>query len=568
MASVPITALSGSLLLSSLYGSECRLPAEGEALLSGNAKGGQFVASDFSSIERSGSDLIGVFAPHGGVGSMQAGTLVGYHAYGTASGLNALMALLSIRADFANLAYSEAIGDSRGALMGRANIAKDVVFAGSGATFLPYRIMSIVGSTQGISGGLNSVSLLGRISTCFAYAGMVFYTAFFGILTFIFGMNIYEGQKLRIKLSKAGDLASQVETLFEKLKVDPKTITQKFSEAELKKQALKVGVETMKALLKEMGVDEPSEKKLRAAVEKLFEETLGADNAAKAMVDRGIEIQAELLAQKKAKKLQRALGAAAFNELKAVREAGGEDLADRIRKGDSAAIKMGRSLVDKVHAGMNKNRLVFGLSAGVCVLGIAAMIAAMVLTSGIGAIVGLALMLLFSVAMFGVDSYFLKESYASEEGAPMDKPLLAISSGLCIVSLASVLALAMAGVVALGPFSIAVLAVLTVLWLGQNALTWNKLNEKEERKNLERPTLESFLAALEQDRANETLKVMYDNLPEKLQAVIAAELEMAEGATVNEKYAKAVAAAIEGMERLRAEEIEALREALMPFLID
>ncbi|NGX45563.1 MAG: hypothetical protein K940chlam2_00718 [Chlamydiae bacterium] len=565
MDSSPLAAQNGPLL-NALYGSERLLPAGGEDLLSCNAMGAQFVLGDYSSIYRSGSDLVGVFVPHGGVGAVQAGTLVGYHAYGTASGLNTFMALLSFKADFANLAYSEAIGDSRGALVGRAGIAKDVVFAGSGAAFLPYRIMSIICSTQGISGGFNSVSLLGRVSTGFAYAGMVFYTAFFALLAFGFGMNIYEGEKLRNKLKGSGDLASQIETLFKKLDVDPAKIEARFSEEELREGALKVGVETIKALLKEMGVDEPSEAKLRGAVEKLVESSYGAENGSKELAKRGVEIRAELLAQKKTAKLQRALGSAALTELRAARDSG-DDLAGRIRKGDAGAIKMGQALVDKMYAGMNKTRLVFGASVGVCLFGIATMVAIMVLTGGIGAIVALAMMLVFSVAMLGVDGYFLKESYASEEGAPMDKPLLIGSSVLCLASLGSVLALAVAGVIALGPFSIAVLALLTVLWLGQNGLTWKNLDKKEDRKKLESPTLESYLEALGAGDVDTRLEQMFKNLPSELQERITAELKQAEGATESEQRACAVKAAIEGVERLREDELEALRGILIPLLI-
>lgn len=545
------------------------LPERARPLISGHAMGSIWMAGDYSSLYRSTQDSIVAYlsqlpSGHPWRGALHAfsGTDValGYHAFGTVTGINAILGAVKIKHSFDDIAFTEKIRDSRGNLKSKMDLARSVTMTGAGLSFAVFRPLGMISAINKVSigKGFNSATLLGRVTFGAVFLGLMFYAIFFILLSAMFGIDLYEGESLRRKLNAKSDLAGQLQLLQSKFIVNLDKVRNE--RQTLISEAMGVGKRSLKALLIQVGVKSVSDEKLEEMITKIIETAYSEADpkrvVEKKLYQKGLFIRGVKLSLKKHAKLSRAFGGSAF---KALKKTFTEEthLIDRIKAKDAKAIEIGNKLVAKVREGLNFKRKQSLVLIALCLFGVLAMVTNAFLLSGVGFFIAAVLMLLSMASMLGVDGYFLLQSYKSEQPAAHDKKVLVLSSLLCVSSYATVVGLALAGVMTLGVFPLIVMSVLAALWLVQNAITWKIMDRNENRFKENNPTLETLLEALSKKK---DVKKMLANLPAVLKEQVEREKK------VSKDLKESLIRVKETMHKMRQTQLETL-QSLSPYRI-
>jgi len=577
---------SQDALRNAIFAKGPALPEVAAPLLSGHAIGSAFVVSDDTSLYRASHDLalayLNQFPTNKSFDGLREVLTakdfsLGYHAFGSASGINMIIGAVQIKHDLDQLPLADKIGDTRASLMGRLSVAKGGALFGAGVGFAVFRPMAMVGAVKHVAAsGFQAPSLLGRVSYGFLFAGVACYAIFFTIFSAIFGIKIYEGVKLRRKINRAKDLASQVGVLQRKLKADEARIREKVLQKagskeamrdQLVDEALASGKEGLRSLMKELGIENVPDEKLKEVIYKAMEagvEGTDKDSIQQQVEDRlmqiGLQMTMKKVEIKKEKKVQRALTKKGFEAIREI--ASDTTLANRVQMGDAKAIEKAEGLVNAVKVSNRRKLTENALVLSVFILGILAMVGAVAFTGGLGVLVAAAIMLVFSIAMTGVDVYYLMQSYKSERPAKHDKKKLIVSSLIGVVSFLSMIGLGAAGVLSVGTIPIVIGTILCLIWLGQNGATWAILNRNERRYLEKNPTLESLLEALQKGENQKRLVKMIENLPKEIKEMVVLELTKQDS-----DLETAISKVISDIQAMKEEHLEVLREALSPLMI-
>lgn len=216
-------SLPEEILKKSLFSADWILPKTASTPLSGHSMGSSFVVSDYTSLYRSFHDAllntIGVCSgSHGWFKEFLTGGNVsfGYQAFGSATGLNAVIGAIQVIQATRGIDFAESIGDSRAFLMERINVLKGASLSGAGVSFAVFRPLGMVEAIK------TTPSLIGKVSLGFASAGTIFYAFFFIFISAVFGIKLYEDVKFRQQLNQAKSLEEVVEFFQKKATVDPK----------------------------------------------------------------------------------------------------------------------------------------------------------------------------------------------------------------------------------------------------------------------------------------------------------------------------------------------------------
>lgn len=564
------------ILQKALFARGAALPQIGAPTLSGHTINSTFVVSDYTTIYRSTEDFImsclDLFPSHslGWLKNMFSGkdAAIVYSAFGLSSGLNAILGAVQLKRDFENIAFSDAITDSKGSLMGRASVVKDGALIGGGLSFAAFRSLSILDTVKGITPGLGSASLTGRATYGMLFVGIILYSIFFAFFAVIAGLKMHEGAKFKGKLKNAKNLQEQIDILQKKLNVDPKSVLAKLekkhgSEAARKiliEEAMASGKEGLQAVMKELGLEELSEDKLKALLDKSINAVFSGRNVEEKLVQVGLSLKVQKAELKKQSKLGRILtkeALAAMHELKS-----DTNLSGRIGKADAKAIARGEALVEAIQKGAASKLKENAVLLAVFVFGIIALAGVLAFTGGAGLLVASALMLLFSLVSLAVDGYYLAQSYKAEKPGSGDKKMLIASTVLAVATILIIAALVASGVFTMGTFPMIAALVLAVLWLGQNGMTWAVMNRNEKLHQEKNPTLETLIEALKREENQARILKMLENLPEPLKHEVESQRKAASGDLL--RGALAVSKKVEDVRKAR---LDILREALVPMMV-
>ncbi|NGX27809.1 MAG: hypothetical protein K940chlam6_01747, partial [Chlamydiae bacterium] len=348
-------------------------------------------------------------------------------------------------------------------------ILESASLGGAGASFGTFRVLSIIDTVREIQPG----SLLGRVSYGFAMAGLSFYSLFFAFLSVTFGIQLFEGYKLKNKLNRAEDFVEKMEILQKKLQVQPDKVYEKLmqkhgSDAAVRKvlidEAYDAGKENLRKVLKELNIKDVSDEKLK----KVMLSGTGIDE--EKLMQTGLKMKVQKTQLKKQAKMGRILNSAGVEAMQKLQSE--TTLAKRVKLGDKTAIANANKLVNVIKEANQKKITEAAVVISVLIFGIVTLTAAMVFTGGTSLLVSDTLMLLFTIVMTLVDGYYLLQSYREERPAPHDKKMLLLSSVLGLTSLLMMMGLGASGVLSVGVVPLVIALVLTGLWLGQNGVTW------------------------------------------------------------------------------------------------
>lgn len=558
-------------LLNLIFNQSMAVPEKGGPSLSEAVVGTTLVAGDVISMDQSVRGMmISLYRAQNwqGLGELfsHAEFMASVHAFGTVTGINAILGAVEMKHQFSQIAYADAIGDQRGSLMGRVSFVKGVALAGSGISFLSLRPLAIAKTVTHAS----AKTLLGRAINWLSFAGVICYTVFFSLLAIVLGIQIHEANAIQKKVNQAESLEKQVEMLQKLVKTTTGEVWQKLVQKEggeeaaqkaLIEEAYLFAGSKLEALAKELNIDLPKER-LHAVLERILR------NAHEGGEDLQANVQSDLLCfgligrvkktqEKKLCKLQRVMSQ---ETIEALQNALKMDLLDRVQKAEAS--KEAKALVEKVQATLHKGVIEKALIITVVSLGIAVLVMPYFLVSASGVLISTVAMLIFSTFMLMADSYYLVQSHKNDRFAVHDKKMLILSTVLGVSSLIVMAALGFSGVISFGLAPAIISLVLGLLWVGQNGLTWWIMDRNEKRNLLNNPTLESFIEAIESGKWKEKIDEMYGNLPEEMREKINAVLKESD----NDKKVAAKRVA-QDVEKAKQTQLERLRQALTPHLI-
>lgn len=530
------------------------LPGVAASPLSGNAQNAASMVSDCTSLYQSAKGLAGAYGLEiSNFTTTQEGIELIDHALGLPSSLNAVIGLVGLKQSRKETAYADAIGDQRGALIGRLSSAKSAsaCIAGVGAAISsPLAMVSAIKQSS-------EASLIGRVNHVASKLGTFCYMIFFAVMAAILGVQIGEGSGFLKKLEKQGDLDAQVRWLQSRLDVDPQKLSAKLAEQHgndlnnlLIEEALDAGKANLAATLKELGFGEVSEARLDSILNSLIDRS--DRTVKKELVRTGLAMRVQKARVKRSAKMQRILGApgtAALNEIKGLRGSVSRDYKNE--------------LVCRVRASAEGKIRENGILLAVSLLGLPLMVAGLVVTGGVALTLLAVSSLLFSILTTAVDGYYLYQSYQSEQPAYHDKTLVALSTAVAIGAAISLIVLTATGVVTFGIFPLIVFSIGLLLWLGQNGACLAVMHHKEKRFQLEHPSLETFLEALKREDEQNRIMEMFGNLPDPVRAAIQKEL----GSHANDMHA-AARSVLQRTLDAKDKQLEQLRNWLTPYLVN
>lgn len=451
-------------------------------LLSGLSAGSVFVTSDYTSLYRSFEDFAKSLWGHYSKEMNWMGKLfsskdlaVSYQTFGSVTGINFLIGVAKGVHAYSRLKFSKAIDDKMGQLLGRVGTFEGMSLATAGVSFLAYRVLAVMGT---IGKGASAV-LIKRTAPAFAMAGLASYSAFFGLLSSVFGIRLWEGVQFKKELEKRTSIADQIDFLFKKINVAPEEVFAKLvkkygSEEAAKKylvdEAYSLAKGNLNLILKELNIPAPKEK-----VCEILDSLISQQK--ENLVMAGLRERVYKAQLKKQTKMGRILDGVGFEALKEIQSL--PKLSEKVRSGNVAATKKAKELVANLKKGNERKLKETGIVFGVLLFGMVAMLLAIVLSGGTGLIVSTAVMLIFSILMAGVDGYYLYQCYQEDVPAPHDKKMLFFSSFLGLSSFLLMVILGLTGVVSFGIFPMILSCCLTTLWLGQNAFSWHIINRKQ-----------------------------------------------------------------------------------------
>jgi len=514
-----------ALLQKVLFAANAHIPKLGAPVLSGHSIGSAFLVSDYTFAYRSMIDLLNSLGVGGWFKAHFGGTDAAliYQASGLASGLGAIVGAVQMQRTLESMAVTRAISDKRGLLIGRVALLKDAAYIGGAIGLAGFRGMAIFDAIKNIAPSPTSASLAGRASYGILIVGLVLYSLFFAFLGVISGIKIYEGAKLKNKL-KGKDLEQQKAILQRKMQADPKAIFAKHSREELIQLALTTGKEQLRSMFKELNIPEVSDEKLTEMVKKVV------DNDDQLMAV-GLAMMTQSAQAKKMAKMGRILN---------------KEGMEALMKGDVAGVEKG----------LNKKLIENSVLTAIFIFGVLTLIAAMVFSGGTPLIIGAIMMLAFTVMGIGVDGYFLLQSYKEEQPAKHDKKMLIFSSLVAIASALAIAALVASGVVTMGLVPLMAGYIVLALWLLQNGVTAAIMDRNEKLFNEKNPTLEIFIQALKEEKDEERIKRMLENLPPEISQEIDRQNMLASALALSHR-----------VEEAKKKGIEELRKALAPLLI-
>lgn len=509
-----LTALD---LLDRIYQPATRFPQSEDPAISGHSINHGFTVADCTWMQRCLSDLFEAVKSTGAStpklesifrAISTPGASVAYQAFGTPSVTYSWTAILQMLEETKNIAHSERIGDRKGALLAQIARVQDATLAAGGISFAGYRATAIASAIKKTApSGFHAPTLLGRITYCFVFIGMLFFSVYYLILATLLGVKTVQGAQFKRKLEKAeqdGDLIAFLRSRLVGELEDPLAKLQKkygdnaqAIQEDLRKEVLSYGSEMLKRDLKTIGETRTDQERRAFLEEKL---ALYSPNQIHSL---GLMIKARKLELKKEAKLVRLTNNAC---VALVRQA----LKSRDPADVQAAIQAIKTALD---ANRNMNLAVMGL----CLAGAIFMLLGLVFATGVGAIVCAVAMILVCGAMIELDSDALHESLTSDE-APrkLDKMLVKVSMALCLASIATVVGLVLAGLIVASPYVLAMTVLLSLIWLAYNLKTLDAIHEKEKRFKAEHPTLETLIEALD-NASDEELKQLLSKLPKELQ---------------------------------------------------
>ncbi len=441
--------------------------------ISGHSINHGFTVADWTWFQRCLSDLLGAVRTVNGAPTptLEAvfkmistpGATVVYQAFGTPSVTYSWTAVLQMIEDTKNIAHAEKIGDRKGALLAQMTRIQDGTLAAGGLAFAGYRSTAIASAIERTApSGFNAPTLLGRITYCFVFIGILFFTLYYLISSAVLGVKTVQGARFKQKLEKVAQ-NKQMQFLRDRLSVDFDKI--KASPAELEEEVLSYGVEALKKDLETIGKTR-TDKQCRTFLSKQLQQL-----PSKQIQAIGLLIKQRKLELKKETKLARLTS---------------KECVELIKKNSPDA-------VNAVKKALEANRASNLTGIGLCMTGAIFMALGLVFATGVGAIICAVMMVLVCASMIKIDSDALKESLTSDE-APrkLDKTLVKISMALCIASIATVIGLVVAGLIVASPYVVIMSALLSLIWLLYNIKTLRVIQEKERRFKAEHPTLEAF----------------------------------------------------------------------------
>lgn len=558
-------------------------------LLSGHSMGSVMLITDYTSLYRSLFDIIGLSIDTSTETPnllqsivLQKGILPGYHSFGLGTALNTILGVVNVKQDLDQIALSEKIGDRYGTLKGRIALAKDTIYASTGVVFGIFRPLAILSTVKEISySGFQAPTLLGRVTYGFVFTGILFYVAFFLLSAAMQSLGIWKTNQFKQKFGKINDVQEQLAFLQKKLFVNPQKVLQKLQKkyanlfgknieenvkSILLKEGLHAGRESLKQVLCELHISSPCDEKVENILQTIL--SVKDEEVSSQLIHLGLQLCIQKTARKKYAKLQRVLGGKPLEELY---KTAFSPLVDCIKNKEANALSQGQEIIAKVQKTITSNlrmqRALFGFS----IFGVLTMGTAIVLTSGMGLIIASIAMVIFNVLSIVVDGYFFKLSCQGEAPVFYDKKVLIISSVLCLLSFASIVVLSTMGIVSMGLIPIGIMLILSLLWMGQNIISWRAINRIEKENAIKYPTLSELIEAVNLQQHLEILDQMVANLPEELQQKMKSELQKMSHKKIKktplQKIKQAALSVMKKTETIKKERLEILRDALQPYLI-
>lgn len=538
--------LSEEVLRKAIFAEGSFLPLASKPHISSLSMGTSFMVSDYTSLYRAFQDTaVSYFALHPksdfwGLKELFAhrDVALGYHAFGTTSGLGAFIGASLMRQDLSEMAYVDTIGDKRASLMQRVSLVRDGSLMGASIGFVVFRILSMLDAAR-----KSAPSLMGRIASGFLYLGLSLFAVFFTLYAVVYGTQIYEGTKLQKKLSAAKNLEEKLAILQKKIGFDPQKLAEKFQDQELIEEGSLRAKIAVEKLIKEIGVEGISKERLEEVTTAILEE--GKFETSDFLL-LGLQGKVQKVALKKKNKMMRLLGKEGMEALSQI-QSEGKGLQKRVTKGDTGLAQDLVKKVEEANRNLLKERSVV---LSVFILGIISMVLPIICAAGTGLLLSSAAMLVFSILMLGVDAYYLAQSYREDVPAIHDRKLLIVSSVIAVASMTTVIALGATGVVAMGGFPLIVSIVLLTFWLIQNGVSWKIMDRNEKRY------YENVMKELQDpEKVVETLSQISNEVKGKI-----IEKLLSEG---NPK----LLALIEKIEKQKKGHLEVIRRAVMPHMI-
>jgi hypothetical protein len=145
------------------------------------------------------------------------GAMVAYQAFGAPTMTYAWTAPLQIKGELDKIAYARQIGDQQGERFAQTAVVQCGTMAAGGAAFAGYRSTAIACAVKRVSAsGFSAPTMLGRVSYCFLFVGIVFFTLYYLLLAAVLGVKTVYMIRLQKQLEKAENklafLQAQMET--------------------------------------------------------------------------------------------------------------------------------------------------------------------------------------------------------------------------------------------------------------------------------------------------------------------------------------------------------------------
>ncbi len=406
-----------------------------------------------------------------------------------------------------------------------------IVQATAGTAYLGIRVASVAANV------LPTNTTLPAVANILGYIGNGLFSILYLLFAITSGLKLYQGAKLRNKVTAQGDSSAQLQYLQNRVHVTGGNalshLAKKWKEADLAKlvndsgmskaelqdlfaEARKVtgGVgekEVFMDCLKEAALKKHLEKEAVGQLVKEFKglnkPTVDLETFARSVYSVedltriGLDREIGKMQARREAKLSRLVGAMGLQKIKEC------DLTN--------AAKVQEVMTD-VHGGMDKTRNINIALLAVSIVAAVAMVAACILTGGVGAIVITAILFAVSLAFIGIDGYFLHQAMKNGEPGINDKKLLMISAVASLVMMGT--AFAITSALSLGIIPLVIAGVIGLVWLGVTLYAIHRSKGKVEDLELEQ--LRELLANDSMgDHGKKVLQAFEAMPPEKINTI-------------------------------------------------
>ncbi|MCI0382618.1 MAG: hypothetical protein L0207_06180 [Chlamydiae bacterium] len=437
----------------------------------------QFVVADESYLTRL---ITGSLPSQPGVEAMN-------NLMGLTTPINFVIGAVQAQDAYKNLVVSKKIGDAKGVLLSKVNLATRTSLALGGGAYLPNRVLGIISSIQ----HLPTTSLIGRITSAFGQAGLAFFSCFYFILAVMKGIQTVHNSQLRAKLDAIKEIKDKSRFLMKRLTVDREELVQKFldkkatkkygkkfNELEVDEQKV-VGDLIDQELIKE--AKEELNQLCRSVAKEFGEKSLSKKEVAKFITDSiskedliaiGLELRVKNKGLKKEVKMSRLISPEMVAILKKHL-----DYPEKIEE-----------LIPQIEQDLKAE---FKKNIWVIILLVISTIALFPLFFTIGGTVGLIITIVSTLVVilsqFYLDGDGLRKDYANPKANSTDKKMILFTTAVCILSLATAATLLALGIPTFGIVPLISMLIMSTIWLGLNGYSWYKI-KKSEGKELDRET--------------------------------------------------------------------------------